>query len=245
MQTKAADRGYWSHRSREKGSWRWWLHKRSHGSPVLTANVSWRARLTGVWLGRNDDGEWHTAIGVYWAYASLGWRTPWARRGNYGEGREMSLTFHDRAVWWHVWVNRDCWESSRPKWRDGNFHPVDALFGRENCTRRTIEERNVLVPMPEKAYPAKAQLVEFTWKRPRWPFAKTMLRVNIDIPGGIPHAGKGENSWDCGDDGTFGLTTGECKSIPEGVGILVGSCLRTRVRYGGWDDWSWKRDDAN
>src|SRR3990167_5778242 len=31
-------------------------------------------------------------------------------------------------------------------------------------------------------------------------------------------AGKGENSWDCGDDATFWITTGPVKSIPEAVG---------------------------
>lgn len=238
---KSVEKGFWSHSSREKGSWRWWLHRKSHGDDILSVNLSWKSDLKGIWLARSDGGRWHTAIAIGVLYASVAWRPTWAKYGGYGSGRELALSFHDWAVWWKVWVDPDSWESSRPRWRDGNLHPIDALFGRQGCTRKVIEERDVLVPMPEKSYPAKAQLIEFTWKRPRSPFSKTMLRVNLDIPGGIPHAGKGENSWDCGDDATFGLTTGECRTIAEGVGKLVGSCLETRVRYGGWDDYVWSR----
>jgi hypothetical protein len=133
------------------------------------------------------------------------------------------------------------WSREVPKWRHGSFHPLDTLLGRTNCEKKVLEERQVLVPMPERAYPATAKLMEYAWKRPRWFATKRMKRVEIEIPGGIPHAGKGENSWDCGDDATFGITTGECRSIPEGVGILVGDCLRTRVKNGGWSDYEWKR----
>lgn len=243
MKTAEVERKWWSHSSREPGSWRWWLHGPHH--QLVNAEASWRSRLTGVWLGRNDEGRWHTSVGLYWLYVTIGWRSPWAKYTGYGSGRELSLTFHDQAVWWHLWVDRDSWSSDRPRWRDGNLHPLDVVFGRMNCTTETLEEREILVPMPEKSYSATAKLERYTWKRPRSPLSKQMLRVSIDVPKGIPHEGKGENSWDCGADATFGITTGECKSIPEGVGILVGSVLRSRVRYGGWDDWSWKKEDGN
>lgn len=237
------ERKWWTHSCSERGNWRWWLH-RSKGDAIVNAEVLWRARLTGVWLERSDEGKWHVALGVYWLYATLGWRTPWSKYRGYGEGKSLSLTFSDGSMRWNVWVDPDSWQSTRPMWRDGSFNPLDVALGRRDCTQVIKESRDVIVPMPEKSYPAKAELIEFTWKRPRWPFSKSMLRVSLDVPGGIPHEGKGENSWDCGTDATFGITTGECRSIPEGVGVLVGSVLRSRVKYGGWKDWTWAKEEA-
>lgn len=236
---------YWSHSSRERGNWRWWLHRREKGNCVANCEVSWRGhRLTGIWLRNNDEGRLGASLGLYFVYLHFGVSPFWAKYTGYGSGREISLTFHDGTAHWKFWVDPDGWSSDRPKWRDGYFNPVDALLGRKNCSTRTIEQRDVLVPMPEKSYQATAQLVEYTWKRPRSPFTKQFTRVQIDIPGGIPYEGKGENSWDCGTDATFGMTTGPCKSIAEGVGQLVGSCLHSRVRYGGWDDWNWTKEGA-
>lgn len=243
MKTAEAERRYWTHSCRERGNWRWWLHGPRHD--VMHAEVSWRARLTGLWLGRSDEGKWHASIGLYWLYATIGWRPAWAKYTGAGSSRQISVTFHDKAVWWHLWVDRDSWSSDRPKWRDGSFHPLDAMLGRMKCTTETVEKRDVLVPMPEKSYPATAKLERYTWKRPRSPLSKELLRVTIDIPGGIPHEGKGESSWNCGTDATFGITTGECRTIPEGVGMLVGSVLRDRVRYGGWSDWTWSREEGH
>ena len=50
----------------------------------------------------------------------------------------------------------------------------------------------------------------------------------------IPVPGKGENSWDCGEDATFSLS---CPSttISEAIGEMVKSCMRTRERYAGLD----------
>jgi hypothetical protein len=53
--------------------------------------------------------------------------------------------------------------------------------------------------------------------------------VKLDIPGGIPHNGKGENSWDCGDDGLWGCGG---DTVEEAIGHAVSSVLRSRRRYG-------------
>jgi len=97
--------------------------------------------------------------------------------------------------------------------------------------------------MPEKNYPAHAILADWTWTYPRW-FSKTIRRCEIKIPGGLPHEGKGENSYDCGQDATFSIAT-KAKTIPEGVGQLVGSVLKDRVKYGGWGDYNWTKLKTN
>lgn len=165
------------------------------------------------------------------------------------EERELSLRFHGGTMWWHIWI--DGW-GDRPqlrygslarKIRAGNFNPVDFFFGRTKCEKQLIEEqKDISVPMPEKAYPASAKLVEYSWKRPRSLFTKRILRCEIEVPEGIPFEGKGENSWDCGPDRSFSMTTGEVRSIADGVAKFVGSVLNDRIKYGGWSDWNWTKD---
>src|SRR5690606_25314615 len=79
----------------------------------------------------------------------------------------------------------------------------------------------------------KASLYISTWKRPRWPFATRIRRVQIDMDKDeqIPVMGKGENSWDCGEDATYGITVA-ADTIEAGVAKLVESILRSRRRYG-------------
>lgn len=93
--------------------------------------------------------------------------------------------------------------------------------------------------MPEGTYVATARLTEDVWRRSRW-FSKIVKRVEIEIPSGIPLAGKGESSWDCGDNAIYSMCS-PAKSIGEGVGRLVGTLLHDRVRYGGYEDWKWNR----
>lgn len=148
-------------------------------------------------------------------------------------GRSTRIAIHDTALWWSFLVDDYGWTHKRPKWRDGNWHPLGT-----RCVQseKVIETREVVVPMPERSYRAKAQLEEIRvgWKKLPRRFDTTMRRVKLDMLEGeqVPHPGKGENSYDCDEDATFGLTT-PAYSIEEGVGALVASVLRSRMRYGG------------
>lgn len=229
------------HHSREKGMYRAWLHYGSGG--CASVELSWGAPwLCGISFGFDEEHGWGGSIRAVLAGIYLHATLP--RRLSLKESREVSLSLFEWHLHWSIWRDpMGGWSCDVPKWRDGGIDIQDILLGESTCNTTTIEERAIVVPMPEKSYPATAKLQEFAWSRPRW-FTKRVKRVEIEIPGGIPHAGKGENSWDCGDDATFSITTGQCRSIPEGIGILVGSCLRDRIRYGGWDDFEWKRNKA-
>lgn len=227
-------RFWWTHHSIERRSFRWWSYIRMRD--FVSIEMSWLSGLVGIGL-RTMHGKWTFDICLGLVALFVSWP---ARYRNYGDDREIKISFHDGAIWWAFWTDPMSWSSTTPKYRYGNFNFVDFALGRSKCDHRTLEERDVLVPMPEGAYPARAKLEEWTWRRPRW-FAKTIKRCSIDIPNGIPFPGKGENSWDCGDDATYGITTGECRTIAEGVGKLVGSVLNSRVRYGGWGSWSWHK----
>lgn len=225
------------HHTKERGSLRGWLHYGKHSSLSSHFELSWRSHHFLASVGYEDEGGWGLCLAFAPIFFSVGVELP--RFLSLRNSREVKVSIHGGTIWWSIWS--DPWGDDRKlsRLRHGNFAFVDFLLGRPVYSEKVLEKREVVVPMPEKSYSATAELLEATWTRPRW-FARTIKRCKIDVPEGIPHAGKGENSWDCGDDATFGLTTA-ARSITDGVGILVGHCLSDRVRYGGWSDYSWPR----
>lgn len=110
----------------------------------------------------------------------------------------------------------------------------DLLLGRRKYTSEVVEERDVEIPMPDANYHAVWRHHRDTWKRPRWPWPMVRDSSEIEIPRGYPvpaFAGKGENSWDCDDDGFFS-SRGPYRSPAESVGEYVKSVLRQRERHG-------------
>jgi len=142
----------------------------------------------------------------------------------------------DTALWWKFWHGESWTRSGRPsKFRQGNFHPIDFILGHQKCETEIVEVKDVQVPMPEGLYPAKAKMEKRVRYRSRW-FAKAFSRESIsvwlDIPRGIPYQGKGENSWDCGGDGLFGIGA-EGPSYERAIARAVESVLTSRRKYGG------------
>jgi hypothetical protein len=126
--------------------------------------------------------------------------------------------------------------------------PLDMLFGK----RRREEEpfrfsgsrsyENGEIPaavwLPEGKYPGVVTFHRERWVRSRGPFRGRWryfgtFKTNDDL--WMPVPGKGENSWDCGDDGFQGHTTEVSGSEPvaQVLGATVQKVLRYRERYGG------------
>lgn len=148
------------------------------------------------------------------------------------DGREVRVAIHDGAIWWNVWTSTSGWTSKRPRWRDGNFNPTDFLLGDEDYNKREIETVDRVVEMPEGPYPVTVTMFESTWKRPRWPRARRMVRAEVKAERGIPHPGKGENAWDCDEDATYSSTS-PASNPDEAVESLRAYVLDRRRRYGG------------
>lgn len=151
---------------------------------------------------------------------------------DWGNHYIVSLKVHDGYVWWEFFQSSMEWKSGDPPWRTHCFHVKDWVLGKEVYSSEVLETRQVGVPMPEATYAATAKLTLDRWKG-RF-HTKSVKRVIIDMAEGqqIPVPGKGENSWDCGEDATYSITCA-AHTIEEGVGHLVGSVLRTRWRRGG------------
>lgn len=196
-------------------------------------------KLCGIELkNRHSFKNWQFSLNIpYIVSLYFTFRLPFYR---FKKENNISLSIHDNSIWWELWVPWGEWHSKTPKWRHGCFHVDDFLLGKSKYSDEIIEEREVEVPMPEGTYRANATLKKCTWTRKRGR-PKSIMRVEINmIEAGIPFEGKGENSWDCGPDATHGITTA-ARTIAEGVGNLVGSVLRNRVKNGGYKDWNWKK----
>lgn len=144
----------------------------------------------------------------------------------------FSLKVHDRALWWQFGGNNMEWSSTTPRWKHGCFHFDDFLLGQQKFSERVLSTHEVLIPMPEGPYQAKLKLEECEWKRPRWPWPIRRRTAQVEIPVGIPHQGKGENSWDCGEDALFGLSC-EAWTVDEAISKTVASALKSRRKYDG------------
>ncbi|HET7101595.1 MAG TPA: hypothetical protein VFJ52_10630, partial [Terriglobia bacterium] len=92
--------------------------------------------------------------------------------------------------------------------------------------------RPISIPLPEGSYAARYRLERRTWWRARWPRKLVKVAADIDIPGGLQIPGKGENSWDCGEDAYFGLGCRETDE-PSIIAACVQKVMATRERYGG------------
>lgn len=151
-----------------------------------------------------------------------------------GGDRQISCYFHDWTFRYSLWVgSMASWSRSYPWcrwWRQGSFD-FKNLLGKQSYRRWDIGAPiPIQIPLPEGVYQAVAQREGAIWKRPLW-FAHERRFVDVKIPKGLPFAGKGENSYDCGDDGLYGYGV-EGDSIEKAIAHGVESVLMSRRRYG-------------
>lgn len=169
------------------------------------------------------------------AFALLGldWETvKESELGTYGLHRQVGISFDRQSmtVRWDVWSPQGYWSKEIPRWMDGHFCISDAVLGPNEYSEVNLSPmQHIQIPMPEGNYKATCIMQRTTWKRPRWPFPIVVTRAKIEIPDGIPVPGKGENSWDCGPDATYGMTC-NADSVEAGVARLVESVLSTRKK---------------
>jgi hypothetical protein len=112
----------------------------------------------------------------------------------------------------------------------------DRLLGRREYSTVELEKIQTSVSLPEGQYPAEVTIIEERWQRERMPWPSRVKRAShIEMGVPIPVPGKGENSWDCGDDGIY-ATGSSSPTVSGAVSSMVASVLRTRERYAG-DGW--------
>jgi hypothetical protein len=146
--------------------------------------------------------------------------------------RECGVYWHEWGLWIQPWVEgMGDWHRDMPWW--AKTHNIDfwrLLMGKGTYAYEKGEPVEILIPMPEGCYRATARPYVQSW-RWRFGYGRENRGFDIEIPGGgIPFEGKGENSWDCGEDGLCGI--GLAGTLEECIGKTVASVLASRKRYG-------------
>jgi len=175
----------------------------------------------------------------HWALPPVSfWLTLPLKRGLFSEKVMRTFEFEfaelrvfDWTLWWKFWCGEGWFKHRAPKWREGCFHFRDFVIGSTKYVDGKEAPIKVLIPMPEGPYEATVEMGEDRWERARW-FTERIRRAKIDVPQGIPHEGKGESEWNCGEDRTYGLSC-TAETVEEAIAKLVQSVLRDRRRYNG------------
>lgn len=210
------------------------LRRRTHGCGV---------NLTIGSAGAEDDIQlslYGSVLGSLWLHVS-GVLPERLQPGNY-KSREVYVTLSNDSMSrphlrYALWAKQHEWSRADPWWVRGvtvDFERV--LFGRPSHESTVIESGVCVVPMPERNYEATYEVTKhvnrWTERLGRFRGAQVWHRVEIEPGAPIPVPGKGENSWDCGDD-SIHSTSVAGRNVSEAIGKLVASALSTRQRHGG------------
>jgi len=238
----------WSHTGHKSSlrNFRWWLH----GPGGWCFNVEWVINLKQTFalsfsIGENDLPAISLYFGLpflftlYLTLESKRFRplVPTVRTKSYvrpGEYWDMPITrrvgvkVFGGKIWFDLWSAEND-SSHNKKWQEFNFAPLDFIFGHSRYSRLNELSEETKIIMPEGRYPATITIYTAVWSRPRWPFARRVERVEVEIPGGIPIPGKGESSWDVGDDAIVSVTVA-AETREEAKRKVFGLVMDRRIR---------------
>ncbi len=132
------------------------------------------------------------------------------------------------------------WSCDDPWWWSNSVDLRELVFGKVCYSRRDLATERVEVAMPEGRYPATVTLSEDSWTSRRPILGRALNRMIRraelvpDTP--IPYTGKGEDSWNVGDDALHSLVCPATDSR-EAAKKAADSVMERRWRYGGGYDW--------
>lgn len=231
-----------------------------NGSVTLTtpkvegrAEVSTRAHNFGYGfqLGRNGSESdlgldlYAGPLGALWLRIRSPW-TAWARisqgKPDWYSARHTGIRFRPRGGCIVEVMIEDIdgvWRRGQPWWRSMKL-TTTTILGRTKTTEDVTASGPTNVAMPEGVYPATWKRTTYSHRHVRLPGTlidrvrgpRQHTSIEIDVPGGIPVEGKGENSWDCGMDGVFSESGPDC-TVAEATERLAASVVKQRKRHGG------------
>jgi hypothetical protein len=166
----------------------------------------------GVRLGYIGDIAWVQIGHAEWAESTgMG---DYYRRGH-GSQR------YSRAQLWPGWEIKLRWP-----------RVLDWVLGRAKRDKRILSTVSVQIPLDGRTYAGTVNIEAWETRRARWPWAYgKSVSSYIDVPHPPQFAGKGENSWDCDDDGIYGMGSRETSPAAV-VGDYIKRVLESRERYG-------------
>lgn len=142
---------------------------------------------------------------------------------------ELSANWFEGTIQLHLFTTDDDWLKNRPWHRNCvSIRVVEWFTGKNECTTVYGEPFEVTIPLPEGSYRGVAK--SYIWTAKNRFRTITHEGFNFDFNPCLPFSGKGENSWDCGDDGLCGFSPSG--TLEECIGKTVTSVLSSRKRYG-------------
>jgi hypothetical protein len=106
------------------------------------------------------------------------------------------------------------------------------IFGKEMREKEVLETKPIAFEMDGRRYDGTWTLERWHSERPFWPWEyRVSYASNIEVPHPPMFSGKGENSWDCGDDAIYGMGSRELTPA-KAVGEYIKRVLEYRERYG-------------
>lgn len=215
--------------------WQWCLlRKGSLGFAIGTGGLGGEHPFhMSVHLGR---------IGA-WYFTGAGGIFTWLRNRLTADAfpydRQLSLSMHNGFVCWNLWT-AEMGYNPKARWREQCWSWKRFIgWEPEHVRWETLEVVHTVVPMPEGTYDATVEIKRGTWKRRRlFAWCPSVHRFSSEITPDrpIPVPGKGENSWDCGDDAIHS-SSGPGRTVHEAVSRLVDSAYHQRINYGSGPEW--------
>lgn len=150
----------------------------------------------------------------------------------YTHGRNIGVHYHSDTLWVNLWYDPTESRRADPWWWSFNFDWKNFILGKSKYSTELVSVGRTKVVMPEGDYEAEYKVEIARWKRPRWPFTKIRESIWFDFPVGVPHEGKGENSWDCGMDATTGTGVEWKGDLHDALDKLTIRLIEGRLRYG-------------
>jgi hypothetical protein len=146
----------------------------------------------------------------------------------------MKLSMFEWSIHLGLWEHEHDWNRSDPWWVRGvHLDLKDFVLGKTKySTTETAPQQRVRIGLDDRVYEGTAKFERCTWKRPWW-FTKIRDSVWIDMDKGhgLLHSGKGENSWDCGDDALCGFGTSGT-SVEAAIQHGIDTVQEYRRKYG-------------
>ena len=208
------------------------------GQKPVRLDLDWlfgrRVWSSGVSVGRSEGGSvtLHAAIRpLFSLYATLKHILPRGASRTYS----VAIVADGPTLHWDLGKpgSGDEWHRDDPlNWMRGVRFLADDLFGRATCTtEKNGPPVQAVACFPEGRYTLTLQRETWTWTRPRWPWPYVRRSVNIELEQPPEFHGKGENSYDCGPDAIYGMSsTGH--RYEDAVAAYVTAVLRERAKRG-------------
>lgn len=193
-----------------KTSGRYWKHFGQRGCITFEYTVR-KALAFEVTVGGIEGEIFLLRLGLLFITFYIGLENwVWARKLRFPYEDARNTGFYivpaDDGLFGHleIWQKTGEWRRGDRSW---SFDFDKIVWGRKKFSKRTLWEIQREIPMPEKSYAAIMRLEERTWEQPRKFWRPVVVRrgIDIEIPEGIPHPGKGTTSYNLVDGALMGV----------------------------------------